>query len=399
MAIQFAIVGSGAFGLATALHLTKLGYNDIVCFDKETVPSPVAAANDSNKVVDWLCHEINDQISSADRVAAEAMEMWQKDEFYNRFYHQRGMVVSASKTESLAVLEKHANIHKIHEFLETPADFRRHIPVLDGPLENWKGYVMEPEDGWVHSRDCIKALANLLERRNVKFVSGDDGDITKVVEKDGAVGYLESVSGKRYKAANYIVCAGAGVTRIIDLEDQVQSRCWSVAHIKVSEEEASQFNGLPLLMNLNEGYYFEPDENDTVKVVWEFPGFVNFESDHVSVPDYTVPANSAPGETQIRRFLRNALPSLADRPFESRKLCWCAMTADRQLLICRHPHLANLTVASGDSYISFRLTPVIGQYIAAVAIKGNQGLNIQDRKTWEWRPGLKFTDKPIDLPR
>lgn len=46
------IVGSGAFGLSTALHLINAGYTDISVFDKdEEVPSRYSAANDLNKIV------------------------------------------------------------------------------------------------------------------------------------------------------------------------------------------------------------------------------------------------------------------------------------------------------------------------------------------------------------
>ena len=45
------IVGASAFGLSTALHLAKEGYN-ITVFDRaDRLPSPFAAATDLNKIV------------------------------------------------------------------------------------------------------------------------------------------------------------------------------------------------------------------------------------------------------------------------------------------------------------------------------------------------------------
>lgn len=46
------IIGAGAWGLSTALHLHQAGYTDITVFDRaETIPSPHSAAYDLNKIV------------------------------------------------------------------------------------------------------------------------------------------------------------------------------------------------------------------------------------------------------------------------------------------------------------------------------------------------------------
>ena len=47
-----AIVGGGAWGLSTALHLTNAGYTNITVFERaEQIPSPYSAAWDINKIV------------------------------------------------------------------------------------------------------------------------------------------------------------------------------------------------------------------------------------------------------------------------------------------------------------------------------------------------------------
>lgn len=46
------IVGAGAFGLSTALHLSRAGYTDITVLDKDgSVPPQYSAANDLNKII------------------------------------------------------------------------------------------------------------------------------------------------------------------------------------------------------------------------------------------------------------------------------------------------------------------------------------------------------------
>ena len=46
------IVGAGTFGLSTAYHLSKSGYNDVTVLDKSAfVPSVSSAGNDLNKII------------------------------------------------------------------------------------------------------------------------------------------------------------------------------------------------------------------------------------------------------------------------------------------------------------------------------------------------------------
>ena len=46
------IVGAGAFGLSTALHLSQAGYSNITVLDKsQEIPSGFSAAKDVNKIM------------------------------------------------------------------------------------------------------------------------------------------------------------------------------------------------------------------------------------------------------------------------------------------------------------------------------------------------------------
>lgn len=49
---RIAIIGGGAWGLSTALHLRQAGYTDITVFERaERIPSRYSAACDINKIV------------------------------------------------------------------------------------------------------------------------------------------------------------------------------------------------------------------------------------------------------------------------------------------------------------------------------------------------------------
>lgn len=46
------IVGAGTWGCSTALHLARRGYKNIRVLDPYGVPSPIAAGNDVNKIME-----------------------------------------------------------------------------------------------------------------------------------------------------------------------------------------------------------------------------------------------------------------------------------------------------------------------------------------------------------
>lgn len=46
------IVGAGTWGCSTALHLARRGYKHVTVLDPHPVPSPIAAGNDINKIME-----------------------------------------------------------------------------------------------------------------------------------------------------------------------------------------------------------------------------------------------------------------------------------------------------------------------------------------------------------
>lgn len=69
------VVGCGAFGLSTALHLARRGFKNVLAFGTHPVPSPVSASNDINKIIDYkgspgeYTHPLTRSSAGADREA------------------------------------------------------------------------------------------------------------------------------------------------------------------------------------------------------------------------------------------------------------------------------------------------------------------------------------------
>lgn len=52
LASSILIIGAGTWGCSTSLHLARRGYKNITVLDPYSVPSPIAAGNDINKIME-----------------------------------------------------------------------------------------------------------------------------------------------------------------------------------------------------------------------------------------------------------------------------------------------------------------------------------------------------------
>lgn len=114
-----------------------------------------------------------------------------------------------------------------------------------------------------------------------------------------------------------------------------------------------------------------------IKLVNEFAGYTNniecrpfplqtnvimsVPRSHAENPSDTFPTEC---EVAIRKLIETCLPQLSGRPLINRAMCWCTDTVDSQWLICEHPRLKNLVLATGDSGHTFKMFPVVGKQVA-----------------------------------
>ncbi|KAI1421243.1 hypothetical protein F5Y12DRAFT_38586 [Xylaria sp. FL1777] len=184
-----AIVGAGAFGLSTALHLARAGYSNILVLDKgATVPSPFSAANDINKI---LRVEYDDDFYT--NLAVEALRAW-KTPLFAPHYHQTGFLhcvseaapEKASKTlrSFQASAERHPEVKKYLVPLNNRDDILRAVwQFQEGSLPGWKGYYNR-YDGYAHSSNALKAVYEALVALGVRFLLGEAGNAAEILYED-----------------------------------------------------------------------------------------------------------------------------------------------------------------------------------------------------------------------
>lgn len=389
MDLSIVIVGSGTFGCSTALHLARRGYKNVTCLDKYEVPSAISAGNDINKMVDYV--DEGEDATPDSRIELEAARTWNDDPLFRPFYHPVGLIVSSCSEEPLKSVRAYDSRLRARgqpglQYLDKPEDFKQLIPGLTGPLKGWKGYKLGDKCGWVHARKAMEAAAAEAKRMGVKFVSGEDGNVKGLlVDDNGKCIGVETHSGKKVLADKVVLSAGANTCLLTDFKGQLQAKCFTLAHIKLTEEENKLLKNTPVLFNFEKGFFFEADEDKgEMKICNEFPGYTRMENDEsVPVKRSEIPIEAEQG---IRDYLRETIPEFAEKPFTKARICWCTDSPDRNLILTTHPDHDNVVLATGDSGKSYMLIPVVGKYISDVAIGGNEALHPADRQCWRWRP-------------
>lgn len=274
------------------------------------------------------------------------------------------------------------------EWLDTPEAFQATMPkgVLTGNFPGWKGGFKKDGAGWVFARGALMSAYGEAKKLGVIFISGPEGNVTRLIEENGSVIGVETADGVRHMADTTILSNGAQAPRLLDFKDQLRPTAWTLAHIKMTPEECKLYKDLPVLFNIESGFFMEPDaERGELKMCDEHPGYTNFVTTPTGKASIPFARNQIPleAEERVRGFLAATMPQLKDRPLSFARICWCADTPDRNFLIDWHPELKNLLLAVGGSGHGFMHISSIGSLVADSL---EHRLEKRLKHAFRWRP-------------
>ncbi|KAL4818809.1 FAD dependent oxidoreductase [Aspergillus spinulosporus] len=392
-----AIIGGGAFGLSTALHLMQNSYTDITIFEQdEQIPPRYSAANDLNKIVRA---EYEDPFYTD--LTVQAIAAW-KTPLFAPHFHQTGFLHCASGAapqKAVDTLRRFQNAAMSHPAiaphvvkLNGPGDIRPWFWQCDGALPGWRGY-MNRFDGYAHSGNALAAIYRVTQAAGVKFFLGaQQGAVKEIVYKDGKSVGVKTLDGRFHASELVIVAAGAGVGKILPtLGPQIVAKSWSVAHVLLSDEETSALRGIPVTYARDLGFFFEPDpKTNLLKLCPMGGGYINTDK-ATGISHSPFPGNletstgflPAEDESRIRKLLQQTLPALADRPLVRKSLCWFADTKDSDFIIDFVPgSKGSVVIVSGDSGHGFKMFPIVGSWVRTL-LEDEQ--KEQKVKRWRWK--------------
>ena len=350
--LSFIIVGAGAFGVSTALHLVRRrGRGDsrigpVLLLDSQPFPSVDAASNDTSRAVRMdYANEFNAKLGY------QAVVAWQNDPTFRPHYHHVGRLGAARPGQCSHNMKCREEICKLGVEIEVlsdgsgPGNLKSRFPALDGPVTGYDLY-FNPEAGWAHPHNALKSAMEEYKCLGGNIIDHQTaGKVVKNIINGGVLRGVETAAGTRHFADRILFATGAysHAELLPGLNTQIHPIGFAIAHWRVDEGEKRLWENHPVVDLYHHGYFFPPDREGLMKMGTGVMGFgsgsaqVKNEQGDVlsglSVPlrnsdlAGTVDEGVIPREAEqaIRWILAQMAPKLASKPFFDMKICWDGM--------------------------------------------------------------------------
>ncbi|TVY15029.1 L-pipecolate oxidase [Lachnellula arida] len=410
---EILILGSGVFGLSTALALTQrpaFKSSKITVVDRSIFPAPDGSSIDTSRIIrpDYASPPYA-------HLASTAQSLWRTPSSpFSTAYTESGLVLVANTNSSGLpyVRDSFANVKAL---LPNPGDVeelrgRRAIEKevgTGGGSGDW-GYVNR-RSGWADAEAGMRILRGMVEETGrVTFLtrtvtsliySSTTSTSTSTPSTSPRVLGAKFADGTSISADLVIAALGAWTPSLIDLRGRAQATGQVLCYLPLSAREQEELNSMPVLLNMSTGMFIIPPRNRVLKVACHGYGYSNPVSISIPTPEpeasrkvsVSIPRTATDdpnlwvpeeGERECRRALREMIPALADRPFTKSKICWYTDTPDGDFLITYHPSYSGLFLATGGSGHGYKFLPVIGEKIVDT-IEGNCPEEFKNK--WAWR--------------
>ncbi|KAJ3762470.1 FAD dependent oxidoreductase [Lentinula raphanica] len=367
------ILGAGCFGVSTAFHLLKRGFEDVTIIERSgNFPAKDASSNDINRIV---------RTSYSDpfyaKLAKEAIKSWREDkDIWEDSYHESGVLVvlGTSDYANEAYLNDKQQGLRIKEFSQT-SDIHENFPLLSLSNSETTAY-LNYDGGWVDAGRATFLLTKKVVSLGAKLILGKRA--TRLIREDGNTEAVELDDGTIVEASLVVIAAGPWTPSILpelgyEYTSVATGQC--VAMVQLSAEEAAQYRGVPVILDFGAAFYcFPPTDENVVKFAIHAPGITHTVG-KVSVPR-TVITHPNDGlfipktyAQRLRDGLAAVYPDLATKEFSNTRLCWYNDSPDGDWIIGRHSTDQSIMFATGGSGHAFKFLPVIGRLVAD-AIQG-----------------------------
>ena len=377
---DFLILGAGIFGITTAVELCKKNYS-VCIINPGKIPHPLAESTDISKIIRMEYGTDEEYMD----MAAACITKWKawNDFFQDTLYHETGFLLLSKKSldDDLKNFESASYLNLLKKGYK-PERIKPDELAKKYPAFNPSVYA----DGFYHSIGGFAESGRVVETLT-KYAIQLGADVHEeqtadkiLIEKNKATG-VRTKEGNSFYAGHIIVCAGNLTPFLVpDLKAYMKVTGHPVYHLLPSDAGLFTYPKFTVFAAdiSNTGWYGFPlhPKDKVVKIANHGIGLpINDpEKDERVVYENDI--------EQLRLFLKNSIPALADAPIVYTRRCCYTDTLDGHFWIDNHPEIKNLTIGSGGSGHAFKMGPVIGEMIAAVA----EGHTHQWSTRYRWRP-------------
>jgi len=350
------VIGAGAFGGWTALHLREMGH-DVTLVDAYGPGNSRATSGDETRQI--RCG-YGDRLLYA-RSALRAMTAWREREqqFGVALLNPTGRLQLAPDwTPSLKATQSTLTTLGVPFEALTDGEMRKRYPQMN-PDGMGVG-LLEPGAMVIRAKQAMLAVSQAFVKAGgtLRVARVQPGTVT-----GGRLVDLRVDDGSRLTADAFVFACGPWLPKLFPgvLGARIQVPGRDVLYFGLPAGD--QHLAFPNFPNFSEERYygFASIDGRGFKVC-PTSGTTSFD------PDVDERVISATEVRRARAYLAQRFPSLANQPITESRVCQLENTADEHFIIDRHPEMANVLLAGGGSGHGFKHGPVIGGYIAKRAL-------------------------------
>lgn len=338
------VVGAGAFGGWTALHLQRSGAN-VTLIDAWGPGNSRASSGGETRVIRAIYGGDRDYIRWVNR----SFTLWR--ELGQNIYHRTGALWMFEGDDRYATSSQPliTGIDKL-----SIDDARTRFPQVD--FRDVKSVYFEHEAGYLMARRGCQVVHDAFIRAGGTFR----------LEASPAPADIKAVS----KRADAVVFAcGPWLGKVFpDFVGNAVAPSRQEVFFFGAEAGDRRFLDFPVWVDFGERVFYGVPGN-------EYRGFKiadDTRGDPVD-PSSLERRSSDEGLARVRARLGSRFPALANAPLLESRVCQYENSPDGDFIIDRHPDAANVYIAGGGSGHGYKLGPALGEYVASVVL-GRQKL-------------------------
>ena len=352
---RIVVLGGGAFGLWSALHLERAGA-DVTLIDAFSPGNPRASSGGESRVIR--------AVYGPDRIYTEMVrrsyELWDELE----------QAASRKLYTPTGALWMHRGVD---DYLRSSLPFMRELgfPIkripLDRAAQRWpqiafdgiRSVYLERRAGALAARECCLALheLRLAANRGYRRALARPGPIA-----GGRLAQVLLGDGTSLEADHFVFACGPWMGPLFPdvIGDRVRATRQEVYYFGPPAGDASYGpEQMPVWIDFGERvFYGLPDVHGR--------GFKIADDTRGELFDPTTGDRtpSSEGLARARDLLAERFPGLRDAPLAEARVCQYENSPDGHLIVDRHPGASNVWLVGGGSGHGFKLSPAVGEMVA-----------------------------------
>lgn len=361
---HIAVVGAGAFGGWTALHLLDRGAR-VTLLDAWGPGNSRASSGGETRIMRGTYGP--DQPYT--ETAARALKLWAKYErrWKKQFLHRTGVLWMVSSRDdayergSLAVLRE-AGI-KFREF-STP-EMKKRWPQINFEDVHWG--IFEPECGYLDARASCQAVVDAFVDRGGEYRQAQvlPGGL------EASIPHLRLSDGSRLKADFYVFACGPWLGKLFPktIGDLIRPTKQDIFFFGPPARHGDYFTDarMPVWGDHGDRFFYGIPGSDRrgFKVADDTRGPAFDPTDGERVVSQAI-------LKRVREYIAFRFPAMKDAPLIETRVCQYEQTSDSNFIVDRHPRMNNVWLLGGGSGHGFKHGPALGEMMAELILKDRE---------------------------